>query len=177
MRVLRDLVFFQIAWFSAVVGGAAGLGFLGSCPALALAGYHLVKSRTHTERELILVVAIVGLGLVAESVLIRFGAIRYVGMEPAAVFPPVWIMALWLAFATLPNGALQWLQGRAVLQVLLGGVTAPPSYAGGAALGAATLGADHFYALGLIGAVWAVACPALFAIAARVSPPTDTKSA
>lgn len=177
MRVLRDLALFQIAWFSAVLGGAAELGFLGSCPALALAGYHLVKSRRRIERELLLVVAIVGLGLIAESALIRFGAIQYVGVEPTAVFPPVWIMALWLAFATLPNGALQWLQGRPVLQVLLGGLTAPPSYAGGAALGAATLGATHFYALGLIGAVWAIACPALFVLAARVSPPTDVKSA
>ncbi len=176
MRTVRDLVLFQIAWFAAVVGGAAGLGFVGSCPAFALAGYHLVQNRARIERELFLVVLIVLLGLVAESALIAVGAIHYTGMAPGAVLPPIWIVALWLAFATLPNGALHWLRGRRMVQVLLGGLTAPPSYAGGAALGAAALGANHFYALGMIGLIWALACPALFYMAARVSPPLTPNS-
>lgn len=94
MPALRDFVLFQIAWFAAVLGGAMGLGFAASCPAVALAGYHLVQNHKRIERELGLLAAIVLVGLLAENILIHFGAILYTGMKPGDVLPPVWIGAL-----------------------------------------------------------------------------------
>ncbi|NBR12452.1 MAG: DUF2878 domain-containing protein, partial [Alphaproteobacteria bacterium] len=77
-------------------------------------------------------------------------------------FPPLWILALWLAFATLPDGALSWLEGRTILQIIFGAVGGPLSYLAGEKLGAAELHGSFAYAMAVLAFAWAVATPLCF---------------
>jgi hypothetical protein len=78
------------------------------------------------------------------------------------------VWALWLGFASLPNGSLTWLQGRTGLQMLLGLVFGPLAYWTGAKMGAATMPETN--ALLIIGLAWALAFPVIMMLAAAISP-------
>ena len=83
------------------------------------------------------------------------------------VLPPVWVWALWLGFASLPNGSFTWLQGRPGLQMLLGLLFGPLAYWTGAKMGAA--GMPEASALVVIGLAWALAFRAIMLMAEVMS--------
>jgi hypothetical protein len=164
---ILSFIFFQIAWFAAVLGGAHHLDFVGSCPALVLFAFHIASNHRRWFSSCVIVFAIVLLGIVVEFLLLKSGAITYRGSTASASFPPLWILALWLAFATLPDGALSWLSGRTGLQVLFGALGGPLSYIAGEKLGAAELHTSFTYAMTVFAIAWAVATPLCF-LAVRV---------
>ena len=153
---------FQIAWFAAVLGGAHDLDFVGSCPALALFAFHIASNYRRWFESCAIILAIFILGIVIELIVLKSGAITYRGLTASAVFPPLWILALWLAFATLPDGALSWLSGRFGLQLLFGAFGGPLSYIAGEKLGAAQLNPSFTYAMVVLAVAWAIATPACF---------------
>ena len=164
---ILSFILFQIAWFAAVLGGAHHLDFVGSCPALVLFAFHIASNHRRWFSSCVIVFAIVLLGIVIEFLLLKSGAITYRGSTASASFPPLWILALWLAFATLPDGALSWLSGRTGLQVLFGALGGPLSYIAGEKLGAAELHTSFTYAMTVFAIAWAIATPLCF-LAVRV---------
>ncbi|MFN4143680.1 DUF2878 domain-containing protein [Aestuariivirga sp.] len=161
---------FEAAWFAAVSGGARGWPWWGSIPALAVVIAHLALQRPALKRELGLILAVTALGVLIETGFLAAGLIRYAGMAPGDVLPPVWIWALWFGFGTLPNASLAWLRGRWPLQALLGAVSGPLTYWAGAKMGAASLPAEPSGALFAIGLAWALALPAIFLLAEAIAP-------
>jgi len=166
---------FDVAWASAVAGGAGGWPWIGGLPALAVLALHLFVSRAVLWAELRLVLAIALFGILLETGFMGAGLVTFVGTPVLGVLPPIWVWALWLGFASLPNGSLTWLQGRPGLQMLLGLVFGPLAYWTGAKMGAAEMpGAGS---LVLIGLAWALAFRAIMALADALSPrrPADAK--
>lgn len=166
---LLNFVLFQASWFAAILGGAAGWAVTGSLPGVITAAVHLGFFTGARLREAGLILAVTLLGLVIETAFMAGGVIAYTGTVPGQILPPVWIIAMWLAFGTLPNGSLKWLSGRWKLQVLLGAVFGPLSYLGGAKLGAATLPDPSFSALVAIGIGWGLAMPVIFLLAETIN--------
>jgi hypothetical protein len=164
-----NAVLFQVAWFAALYGGIYEWLILAILPASAAAIWHLYVLRAHIKAELALFVSVVILGFVIESAFVALGMIVYVGSPLFGFGPPLWILAMWLAFATLPNGCLAWLKGRRVLQIILGGLTGPLSYLAGGKLGGATLHEPVLTSLAIIGAGWAIALPIIFWVAERLT--------
>jgi hypothetical protein len=165
-KALLNFVLFQASWFAAVLGGAHGWPWTGSLVAVLAVSVHIVMFEGNRKREVQLVAFIVLLGLVVESLFQQSGVIVYHSPEPIAAFPPVWILAMWLAFATLPNGVLGWLHGRLWLAAVFGAVSGPLTYQAGAALGAAQVSENMLGALVFIGLVWALAFPLILRMAA-----------
>jgi len=157
-----SFIFFQIAWFAAVIGGAHNLDFVSACPALALFAFHIATNHRRWFSSCATIFAIALLGIVIEFLLLKSGAITYRGSTASASFPPLWILALWLAFATLPDGALSWLSGRTGLQIIFGAIGGPLSYVAGEKLGAAELHASFTYAMVIFAIAWAIATPLCF---------------
>ena len=58
---------------------------------------------------------------------------------------PVWILALWCAFASTLNVSLVWLQGRYLMAILLGAIAGPIAYLGAERIGAVTLTGEVSY--------------------------------
>jgi len=114
------------------------------------------------------VLAIALFGILLEAGFMGAGLVNFAGHPVLGVLPPVWVWALWLGFASLPNGSLGWLQGRPVLQAGLGLVFGPLAYWTGAKMGAASMPtAGAFLVIAL---AWALAFPVIMAMAARLSP-------
>jgi len=122
LHAVVNFALFQLAWFAAIIGGASGYGALAGLPAVAVVMLHLGLSRLSWRYEAWLILGVTLLGFVIEMGFISLGALHYAGSEAGALLPPPWILALWLAFGTLPNGSLHWLKSKLVLQIGLGAV-------------------------------------------------------
>ena len=165
---LFQFLAFDVAWASAVAGGAGGWPWLGVIPALAVLALHLFVSRAVIWAELRLVLAIALFGILLETGFIGAGLVTFAGTPVLGVLPPIWVWGLWLGFASLPNGSLTWLQGRTGLQMLLGLLFGPLAYWTGAKMGAAEMPSAG--ALVIIGLAWSLAFPAIMRLAEAISP-------
>ncbi len=165
INAIANFILFQIAWFGAIIGGASGLPLLGSIPAILVVAIHLGVNRNKLVREALFVVGITLLGVIVETGFISLGALHYSGTSADATLPPVWIVALWFAFGTLPHGSLGWLSGRLWLQLFLGAIFGPLSYVGGVRLGAATMPEPMIDSIIIIGLGWALAMVLIFKFA------------
>lgn len=160
-----NFVLFQAAWFAAILGGAQGLIWAGPVAAGVAVAVHLVIFRHSVIREAVIIGGVTLLGLAMETLFIQAGGLAYAGSTAGQVLPPVWIIALWAAFGTLPSVSFAWLKGRFPLQAVLGAVAGPLTYYAGAKMGAASLGAPLPVALVILAAGWALAMPACFVVA------------
>lgn len=165
MRIAAALIAFHVGWFACVFAGAW------EAPALALLvvpviGLRMVMSPA-PRREIMLVAAVTGIGLVMDGALTRLGVLSF-GADARAV-PPVWFVAFWPNFATILVEPLRFLRGRRIVGALLGAISGPLAYLGGAKLGA--LEVDAIWP---IAAEWGVLVPVLVGLAARLFPGRPT---
>ncbi len=156
---LLNFVFFQAAWFAAVLGAAHQLPLWGTAAVVAAIGWHLSVSARPLQ-ELKLVGAACLIGFAVESAVAMQGNITYPSGQPVAYLAPYWMVALWGLLAMALNVTMRWLKTRLWLASLLGALAGPASFASGVRLGGA-----HFVhavpALLTMACTWAVLMPAL----------------
>ena len=153
----------QVGWFACVLGGAAGWGGAGASVALLLCVAHVLMSET-PDREWRLLLAAGALGIVVDSLHAGFGILDFKGHE-AGSLAPLWIVALWLQFGTALRFSFRWLSRRYGLASMLGLIGGPLAFLGGERLGAATFGEPRLLSLSVVAVSWALALPALVALA------------
>ena len=164
--VLANVLLFQAAWLTGVLGAAHGRLWLGPMAALAVVAWHLARARRALPEALLLAAALL-LGAAFESLLVLGGWLRFETGSIPVIGAPAWMIALWSAFATTLNVSLRMLHRRRIVAAALGAVAAPLAYYAGSRLGAVefvSLGA----ALVVIGAGWVVLMPVLVSLAARL---------
>jgi len=162
-----NLLLFQGVWFLAVLGAAAGHGWVG---AIALAVFMVTHGQLAGNPRADFRIAGVAMliGAVAETALIQSGLISYASALPFVGFAPVWLLSLWGAFGLTMNSCIAWLQNRLLLAAFFGAIGGPLSYFGGVKLGAATT--DHMdIVLAVIAVVYSLATPLLLKLAARAN--------
>lgn len=159
MRILINVLVFEAGWFASVLGAARGLPWLGPVVVLVAVAFNLFRN-PRWPAEVALNVAAGVLGFIIDTGLIAFGVfapIRYWLWFPLS---PIWMVFMWINFATLLNVSLKWLHGRYPLAAILGAMGGPAAYYGGAQLGAAQQTMDMGSLLTLA-VVWSAAVPAL----------------
>jgi hypothetical protein len=163
--MLANFILFQIGWFACVLGGANDRPWLGTGIALAIVAWHLGRA-PRPRAELILVLASAAVGAVADSVPVAAGWVRYASGTVVPGTAPVWLVAMWMLFATTLNVSLRWLQRYPFAAIVLGAIGGPLAYWGGARLGAmefvAPVAATAALAVG-----WALLTPLLVRLARR----------
>ncbi len=176
MRNVVNFVAFQICWLACVLGAARGMPLLGVAVVGGWAIAHLAASEVPVEREAGLMLAAAVLGLFGDSVLALGGWIEFPAHARLGEPTTVWMVALWVAFATTLGHSLRWLRGRYWLGALGGAIFGPLAYWAGARLGAVTMlrGAES---LAAVAALWTLAIPALLAVQGmlerRLAPPEE----
>lgn len=174
VKLVVNLLAFQIAWFACVLGGANGQPWTGVLVAAAVVALHLRLSAA-PGREALLVVLVGLIGAIWDGWLVRFGFLEY----PSGMFlpwlAPVWIIAMWMAFATTLNGALGWLKGRWGLSMVFGAIGGPLAFYAGHRLGAVSF-PDPVVALGVLGGGWSFLMPLLMWAAGRLESPGPTRT-
>lgn len=166
---LLNYVLYQTGWFAVVLGAASGHALAGSGVALVGLGLHLALCRSR-RAECALVAAAGALGFVVDSGQTALGLLTFPTVGLAGWLCPPWIVVMWMQFATTFRFALRWLLERPPRTALAGAVGGPLAYLAGERLGAVALGEPRTVALGVLSVVWALALPALGAMARRGGP-------
>ncbi len=165
MNTLAILLAYQATWFVAVIGAGRGSWWPGVLAAALFALWRLAVSPARA-LELRLLLAALGIGLLLESVWVGSGLLDYAAWPWAG--PPAWILALWCAFALVVVPLLGYLHRRPWLAAALGAVGGPLAYLGAASgWDALRFSEPRWHTLLALGAGWALAMPALAALAAR----------
>ena len=136
--ILINIGLYEAAWFACVFGAAYGHPWLGILVCAVAVGVQLART-DKLQSELHLMGGIVVFGATLDSLLAHNGWINYQHAFPYASLAPLWIIALWAAFATIVRTSLGWLKGRSVLASVLGALGGPLAYVAGARLGAVDL--------------------------------------
>lgn len=163
MKLLLNAVAYQSVWFIAILGGPRYLwcGFI-------LLGLHFLFS-SKRKADALLMLCLLMMGLVIDGLLKYSGFFSFNNDQ----FPlPLWLLLIWMAFATLPHHSLHWLKGRPLLSALLGAFGGPLAYWAGVRLGAASFGFSLPFSLMLLAVVWALVLP----VSMRLAQLTDFSS-
>jgi hypothetical protein len=167
MRTLFNVVGTQIGWFACALGAAHDKPWIGILVVLLYLSVHLYWSQDR-QREAVLILTVGILGMLVDSLCRITGLLTYNGDLLAFTWlAPLWIVALWLQFASMLNASLAWLQGRYVLAFVMGAVFGPLSYLGGARLGALALNHEKGFTVLVLGLIWGMVMPFLAWLARR----------
>ena len=167
-RMAISIISVQVAWLACAYGGVNGYPSIGVATCILAIAANLLAS---DDRWTLLVLSLL-LGVyggITESVWVHHAIISYSSPGPLPQFAPVWIVALWMAFAGLIYPALSILIGRPVTAALLGATMAPLSYFAASELGALELSVPNANALLAIAAQWGLALPAAVYVRELVS--------
>ncbi|MFZ0791649.1 MAG: DUF2878 domain-containing protein [Chromatiaceae bacterium] len=134
-RVLFNVLAFQIGWFACVIGGAKGLPWIGVAITGLIVALHLSLSGA-PRREALLLVIVGTIGALWDGLVMRLGFLEYPSGMILPWLAPVWIIAMWVGFATTLNVSLGWLRGRWYLATLSGAIGGPLAFYAGMKLGA-----------------------------------------
>lgn len=170
MSFWSNLIGYQAVWFAAVIGAGRGTPWPGTIAAALFVAWQL--SQRGRAREWRLLAAAVLAGVLVDGGLAWSAQLRYAAAQPAlpAGGAPLWILALWSAFALTLTRSMAVLQSRAWLAPLLGAIGAPLAYLG-AARGwqAVTFAAPSWPGLLALAGGWALALTCLSRLAGRIA--------
>jgi len=160
-KTLINLALFQFGWLVCVLGGNAyAVAF--TLIALLLHRWLVVEN----PREWKLIAGIVFGGCLWDVALAQSGVIRYGDDLVAGI--PLWLICLWILFATTFMHSLLWLRRFPWLAAALAGVLGPASYWFGSNLTEAELRAPVLASLAIMAAGWALLFPAGIYVAGRL---------
>lgn len=128
---LLNAVGYQAVWIIAVSGAGAGLAWPGPVAALLFAAFTLATGGRR-EADLRTLALALPVGFTLDSALAASGWLVYAESWPGGWAAPLWVWALWTAFAMTLNHSLDVLGGRLALTALLGAVGGPLAYAAAA---------------------------------------------
>lgn len=167
MKLLANLVCFQLVWMATVGGAAQGWWWAGPLAVLLFAAWQVpLSSAPRADLKLMAIAAAAGFAI--DSLLVVSGLLTFKTPVPWDFAAPVWIVALWIAFALTLNHSMDALKRRPLLAVLLGLIGGPLAYWVAARVwNAVDLNVGALLPLVVIGLVWAVATPVLLALAER----------
>jgi hypothetical protein len=163
--IIVNVIAYQCAWFTCVLSAAAGRPMVGVLVVAAALLWHL-RQASMPLRELQLIAIVTAIGAVFESALVASGLVRMPAEQLLGGVTPLWMVALWAAFASTLNVSLRSLRTRTTLCTVLAGLGAPLAYLAGVRLGALQW-AHTLPALLVIGAAWALVTPLLLRSAQR----------
>ena len=163
--ILVNAAIFQAGWLCCVLAGANHLPWLGTASALLIVIWHVLRA-DNRQKELSLVLIVVGIGALWDSLLVYTGLLQYPSGTLISGTAPHWIIAMWALFATTLNVSLRWLKYRPLTGAMLGAVSGPAAYFAGYKLGGVQF-PDMDAALLALAGGWAVLMPLLMALSNR----------
>ncbi|MCS6884813.1 MAG: DUF2878 domain-containing protein [Acidobacteriota bacterium] len=156
----------QFGWFACVLGAASGKVWLGLLAVAIHLGLHLlITKRKALRNELAFLLFAALVGIMVDGAKKGLGIAVYAADD--GIFPaPIWILAMWLLFATSFSTSLSWLRGKLALAAIIGAVSGPTAYLAAMRLGAVALPLGELPTAAILAVVWA-AVLALFAWASN----------
>lgn len=161
--LITNFILFQLAWFACVLGAAKAMPWLGVGVTLIILGWHFYRAK-QAKPEISLMLTALFIGAIFDQSMLTLRLIEYQA-HGWSTWPwsdyivPVWILALWLAFASTLNVSLAWMHDHYLTAVLFGAAGGPLAYLAAEKLGAVTVSSTSAYIALAIG--WGVITPLL----------------
>jgi hypothetical protein len=165
MKLLINIVFYQLCWLACILGAAFQMPMLGVAVVALAVAYHLYRAQ-FAAPELTLIVIAALIGAVWDSLLVAAGWLVYPNGMLLEGTAPYWIVALWISFATTFNVSLRWFKQRLVLAALFGAIGGPLAFLAGERLGGVVF-TSYPAALTALALGWALLMPLMLLIARR----------
>ena len=162
---LINFVLFQLGWMACVWGGAHGMPWLGAACTLPILAWHLRQALLPGQEIKLLLSAMV-IGGLSDQVILLSGLVSYPPSAWPAGLLPIWMLCLWLLFASTLNVSLRWLRASMPLAAVFGLIGGPMAYWAASRLGAITLSSGYVPWL-VLALAWACLTPLLLWLAAR----------
>ena len=164
--LVLNAVVFQFSWF-ALLKFPLHYSMTAVCVCMFVHAYLISRFYGRQKyRELKWLLAVVCVGWCVETLFFFVGALEIESPSIRFGLVPVWLVCLWLGFATTFRFSMSFLTQKIYLTPFIGALVFT-NYAAGAALShEVTLGSNYAYSLGFIATVWALILP-LLAIAYR----------
>ncbi|MDH5353701.1 MAG: DUF2878 domain-containing protein [Gammaproteobacteria bacterium] len=164
-KIILNLLVFQVGWLVCVLGGNIYALIYTS---LAMAFHHgFVLVRTS---EWSVVALVTATGCLWDAFMAFSGVIKYTNTDLIGL--PIWLICLWLLFATTFHHSLRWLANHLWLAAVLAAVFGPFSYWAGSQLSSADISLPIINSLLIIAAGWSLLFPAGIYIAGKSRPLT-----
>lgn len=164
---LLNFSLYEIGWFACVLGAAYARTLLGVTIAISLVIVHMFLTTERMKQVRLLMFAAI-VGMVVEGMLLRIGVYRFPNGPLIEAIPPIWMLVLWVQFATTFRYCLKWTSGRYALCAVLGFAGAPLAFLGGEKIGAVSFYEPRLENLLTLGVFWAVAIPLLIYVSDRI---------
>ena len=152
-KKILNLIIFQVGWLVCVLGGDL---YAIVYTAIALVMHHAWIVERKSEWQLVAMVTAVG--SLWDILMIQTGLINFVA--PGLLGIPVWLICLWILFATTFLHCLSWLRQHLWIAAVAAALFAPFSYWLGAQLGGAVFGSPVLISLLVIAFGWSMLFPA-----------------
>ncbi|MDE2177005.1 MAG: DUF2878 domain-containing protein [Xanthomonadaceae bacterium] len=162
---LLGLVGYQAVWLIAVIGAGHDRWWPGPLALLPFAAWQITRSsQPRAELRLLLTTGL--LGCLLDSLYAGSGVLAFAAALPTPALAPIWIIAIWMAFALTLTTTFRFLDGHPWVAALLGAIGAPLSYLA-AARGwhAVTFPHGEAAAMAALAAGWALALPVALRLA------------
>jgi len=151
-KILINLALFQIGWIVCVLGGNL-YAVLFTLLALCLHQWLVLSDRVEWK----LIIIVVAIGCLWDFTMTQTGVIQFADTSPLGI--PLWLVCLWLLFATTFMHGLFWLNRHLWLAVIFAAVLGPASYWLGANLTEAELGLPLMTSLLIMALGWGLLFP------------------
>ena len=155
IRKIANFVWFQSIWILTIVFQYQWLWLV----SVLIVSFFLLTDDRMTDALVVAVVAISG--IIVDSGLTMAGL--FIFESPSyGIAIPLWLAALWVAFAGTLRHSLRYFMGHWTMCALAGAIFGPLSYYGGHKLGAVEFGYPLLYGLATLSLVWALLLPLSF---------------
>jgi hypothetical protein len=151
-KKLLNLLIFQVGWLVCVIGGNY---YAIAYTLVALACHHYYVLENSSEWQLVAIVAVVG--SLWDIVMVFSGLIHFTG--PGLLGVPIWLICLWVLFATTFMHALSWLRHYLWIAAILAAALGPASYWLGTELSNAEISAPILLSLSVMALGWSILFP------------------
>lgn len=167
MFSIVNFLFFQLLWFSAVLGAANDYAWAAPLCLAVFVIFHFTCFVKHRYADILLLALCILLGLVIDSIGSHFGWVEFVYYTFKPI-TPLWLLCLWAGFALTINHSMRWIKAHVILGGVAGAVFGPLSYYAGWQAGAMQW-VEPFSTALFISAAWSLVMPVLSIIAMRIS--------
>lgn len=153
--IIFNFISFQVIWWLCVLSAKPGLSTAVFAAVLLYTLLHLSLVEGWAQTLPLLLTAVIG--AVADQFAYKLQWILFENHTQWLAYIPLWMLALWLAFATTLNVSMRWLQHKYALAFMLGAVFGPLAYLGAESVGAIQL--PGLYSLAWFAFEWATLLP------------------
>jgi hypothetical protein len=144
--VLVNATMFQVGWILSVSFGTP-VAIIVSLTALLVYLLYFRKDK----QDLVLIGSIVLIGLIVDTFMGALGVLVY---PSGNLYPPFWMVTLWLLFAMTIPWSLHWLVCKKYWFVLFSAIGGPFSYFIGVKISSVSFGFDIVPSIILLAAIW-----------------------